>query len=129
MESRRKELEKRAGFLAFAIAEKAFSRKDPTAAERSGARLGMLFYRLSKKRRETALSNLRLAFPDMPENERIELAKRCFQHFGRITADFLRSGIRTDEEVRKNCPIVDAHHLDDALALGKGAILITGHLG
>lgn len=124
-----KELEKRLGFFAFAMAEKAFQRKDPVKAERSGARLGTLVYKVMKRRRKTALDNLALAFPEKTEEERIEIAKQCFQHFGRVFADFLRSSQRTNEEVLQTCKLIDFHHFDEALKLGKGIILITGHYG
>lgn len=129
MKRRRKELEKRAGFLAFKMAEKAFQRRDTVAAERTGERLGNLVYKLSHKHRNRALTNLELAFPEMSLQDRESLAKRVFQHFGRIMGDFMKSPSRTDEEVLSNATVNGFEHLDAALAAGKGAMLITGHLG
>jgi KDO2-lipid IV(A) lauroyltransferase len=129
MASLRKKLEKRAGFFAFSKLEKAFVKKDPLAAERAGAKLGMLVYRLSAKHRTTALTNLAMAFPEMPENERVALAQRCFRHFGRVFADFLRSSTRTAKEVIQSVPLVGLENLEDALKLGKGVIVISGHFG
>lgn len=125
----RKRLERRAGYFGFRLAERLFLGKDPLRAERAGAKLGNLAYRLSRKHRQRALSNLALALPEIPEAERVELARRCFRHFGRLTADFLKSAVRTDEEVLASCRFEGFDHLDDALAEGKGAILVTGHLG
>lgn len=129
MASRTKELEKRLGFFAFAMAEKSFMKKSPERAERAGARLGMLVYRVMKKRRNRALANLKLAYPEKSEEERVKIAQECFQHFGRIVADFLRSSSRTNEEVLESCRLIDFHHFDEALAQGKGVVLITGHYG
>lgn len=126
---RRKQFEQRAGFFAFSKFEKFFLKKDPIAAERAGEKLAMLVFKLSKKHRNRALSNLALAFPEMPAEERLELAKRCFLHFGRVFADFLRSSARTDEEVISTCEIVNQEILDAELAKGKGIMLITGHFG
>lgn len=125
----RKRLERRAGYFGFRLAERLFLSKDPLRAEDMGAKLGNLAFRLSRKHRLRALSNLELAFPDMPEAERVELARRCFRHFGRLTADFLKSAARTDDEVLATCRFDGFEYLDAALARGKGAILITGHLG
>src|SRR4051812_41517016 len=125
----RKKLERKAGFFAFSRLEKAFLKKDPLRAEAAGAKLGLLVYKLSKKHRETALFNLNLAFPEMSEEERIALAKRCFQHFGRVFADFLRSSQRTEEEVRATTAFHGGEILDEALSNGKGVILVSGHLG
>lgn len=129
MATLRKQFEKRAGFFAFSTFEKSFLKKDPLAAERAGEKLGVLAFRLSKKHRNRALSNLALAMPELSEAERLDLAKRCFLHFGRVFADFLRSSARTDQEVMESCPIVGRDNLDEALARGKGVILITGHYG
>ncbi len=129
MPSRRKDLERRAGYLAFVMAEKAFLKKDVASAERTGARMGALAYRLSKKHRNRALSNLALAYPSMSEDERIELAQRCFRHFGRITADFLRSPVRTSQEVLDSSERIGFDNIDEALKHGKGAILVSGHIG
>lgn len=129
MATRRKHLEKRAGFFAFSVLEKYFLKKSPEDAERIGGRLGLLFYRLSRKHRKRALSNLALAYPEIPEAERVELARKCCQHFGRTFADFLRSSARSAEEIMRECPLIGKEHLDEALRAGKGAILITGHIG
>ncbi|HVT13950.1 MAG TPA: lysophospholipid acyltransferase family protein [Fimbriimonadaceae bacterium] len=126
---RKKQLEKRLGYLGFAMAEKAFLRKDPIRAERSGMRLGNLTFKVMKKRRNVALANLRLAFPEKTEEERLAIAQECFRHFGRIFADFLRSSQRTDEEMRQTTRLTDMRYFDEALKEGKGAILITGHFG
>lgn len=129
MGSRRKDFERRAGFLAFQMAEKSFLKKTTLEAERTGERLGMLVYRLSKKHRRRALSNLKLAMPELSERDRDQLARRIFKHFGRITADFVQSPKRTDAEVLDSAEIIGAEHLDNALSLGRGVILITGHFG
>jgi KDO2-lipid IV(A) lauroyltransferase len=129
MASGTKKIERRLGYFAFARFQKSFQRKSPNQAEAAGARLGKFLYRVDKKHRMTALSNLALAFPEMPEEERIVLAKRCFEHFGRIFGDFLRSPLRKSEEVLASCDIIDFHHFDEALAAGHGVLLITGHFG
>lgn len=129
MASRTKKLENRIGFMAFSAFQRSFQKKPPEDAEQRGARLGMLLFRIDKKHRNRALSNLRIAYPELSESERLALAQRCFRHFGRIFADFLRSPLRTNEEVAETCPLIDFHHFDEALSRGKGAILVTGHFG
>ena len=104
-------------------------RKSPTAAEKFGERLGRLFFRISKKHRERALANLRLAFPDMEEKERAALARQVFEHFGRVATDFLRSARRTDQEVVDSCEVEGLEILEEAFRKGKGVLLIVPHLG
>jgi len=48
-----------------------------------GRGFGRLLFRLGRERREVTLTNLRLCFPQMGEAERLELAKRHFEAFGR----------------------------------------------
>ncbi len=129
MASRTKKINNRLGFAAFTIFQRSFLKKTPAAAEQAGARLANLIFRLDGKHRNRALANLALAYPEMPESDRVDLARRCFQHFGRTAADFMRSPIRTNDDVAGSCALVDFHYFDEALAAGKGGILITGHFG
>jgi KDO2-lipid IV(A) lauroyltransferase len=50
---------------------------------RLGEALGNLFFLVLKRRRHICLTNLRLCFPDMPETERQQIAKRHFQVYVR----------------------------------------------
>jgi len=129
MKSRRKQLENRLGSRALAKARRYFAKRDPERAERAGERLGTMLFRLSKKHRTRALNNLALAMPEVSPPERILLAKRVFVHFGRVFADFL-SGRNADRSyVSSTTTSEGLEHLDDALARGKGVIMITGHFG
>jgi KDO2-lipid IV(A) lauroyltransferase len=48
-----------------------------------GRSFGRLLFRLGRERREVTLTNLRLCFPQLGEAERLALAKRHFEAFGR----------------------------------------------
>jgi len=48
-----------------------------------GRAFGMLLYALARERRKVAQTNLRLCFPELGEAERVALARRHFQAFGR----------------------------------------------
>ncbi len=50
---------------------------------RAGESLGMLFYALGRERRRVCLLNLERCFPELPQNERVALAKRHFRALGR----------------------------------------------
>lgn len=117
------------GGAAFVRAQRYFQKKDATQAERIGERLGRIGYRLDRKHRDRTLANLRLAFPDMSEPEREALALGVFQHFGRMATDFLRSPVRTDEEVVANMEPLDLTPYLEAEARGKGVIAVSGHMG
>lgn len=98
-------------------------------AERKGAKLGRFFFRVSSRHRKTALRNLAMAFPDMPEAERRALAIRVFEHFGMVTLDFVRSDARSDEEVTATTTLSTANTYQEAVDQGKGVLGIGMHFG
>lgn len=129
MKSKRKQLEQKLGSWAFKRLQSWAIRQSPEKAYRRGSALGRLMFRLSRKHRRIALSNLALAFPEMSESDRLALAVRVFEHFGQTAVDFMRASIRTNEEVLNNTRFEGLENVDRALEKGKGVMLITGHLG
>ena len=129
MKAQKRNIEGAAGAAALRFGIRLVSKKTPEEAEKFGIRLGRVLYAVAKKRRQTCLSNLQLAFPEMPEPERVDLARRVFEHYGIVTADFLRAEKRTDQEILDSIEVEGFEKLATALAKGKGALMITGHLG
>lgn len=119
----------RAGASAFAYLEGRFQRKGPQQAEEAGARLGRIIYAIDKKHRNLAISNLQLAMPDLSERERRRIAKGVFEHFGRVAGDFLRSMVRTDEEVLASMEDQGLEYVETVRAQGKGLLAVTAHFG
>lgn len=103
--------------------------KTPEKLDRIGENFGRVLYVASAKRRNRALHNLSLAFPEKSLEERHEIARASFIHFGRESADFLASASRTPDKLESELEIVGREHVDQALNAGKGALMITGHLG
>ncbi len=129
MSSRRKKLEQKVGARAFAIAERMFARKNAEQAERLGAKLGILAWRLDKKHRERTISNLALAFPELSDSKRVEMAKEVFRHFGRTAADFMRAEVRTAKEVLDSMEVENQENFKAAVCGEHGVLAITGHFG
>jgi KDO2-lipid IV(A) lauroyltransferase len=98
-------------------------------AERTGAKLGRLLMHIGKRRRETAISNIMLAFPEKSRAEAEALTLKVFEHFGIVTTDFLRIPKRKKEDVFGTMEVEGKEYLDAAIAGGKGAILVTAHFG
>jgi len=129
MKRKRKELLNRLALGLFGVAQRSFERNDIAKAERRGARIGMILYRLDRKHREQTYRNLQIAFPEWGEREREDVARRCFQHFGIVLADFLRSAKRSDEELLAGIEIDGFEHVEAAEARDKGIIALTAHFG
>lgn len=129
MKWNRKAVEGKAGELAFRWALRSFRHKSNDEAERSGARLGMLIFYLTKKHRRRTRSNLALAMPELSPQERERITRGVFKHFGRMLGDFLRTESRSNQEVLDSIEIVGREHFEDALKLGKGVIAVGGHFG
>jgi len=109
--------------------QKGFERRDVVAAEKRGEKFAVLAFKLDRKHRERAISNLMLAYPDLTLEAAHSLALETFRHFGRITGDFLRSPARSDEEVLASVEGADLTPYKQAASKGKGVLGITGHMG
>lgn len=94
-----------------------------------GGGCGALLFHSYRRRRELALANLRLAFPEQSEREKTSIALASFRHFGRVSAEFLRMPLLSKQQIAGMVSVERLHVLDDAIKGGKGAILITAHFG
>lgn len=90
-------------------------------------KIGIIGYHLIKKRRMIALANLKLAFPEKTDEERIELAKKNYKV---LTKAYLSSQWIMDfifDETKVN--VENYHILDEAVAENKGLIIASMHMG
>lgn len=115
--------------LLIRLFQKRLMRKSDVEVHRFGERLGRFLWRLDRKRQERADRNLQLALPELDEGERSEIVQRCFEHFGRVAADFLVMPRRDLDDLLSSTEIVGYEKFEKALAQGKGLILMTGHFG
>jgi len=95
-----------------------------------GRAIGSLFYRLSK-RREIALDNLRQAYGEQLEQSEVErIAREMFRQFGQSAIESIwMRGRLTPERLAEMVHFENADALHEALARGRGAILVTAHMG
>ena len=95
------------------------------AIARIGRGIGWLGYRLAVPRRVVVLTNLRLCFPEMPERERVALARRHFSALGR---SFLERGIlwyAAKERVMRFVRFEDVENFD--VVKGGPVVLLAPH--
>ncbi len=100
-----------------------------SGVQRWGDRFGNLGRNILRSRNRLAMRNLRAAFPDKSDQQLRQVLDACWRHFGREALYAIRMQNMTAEQIAAECPLVNAHLLEEAIAHGKGVILISGHYG
>ncbi|MDP6579519.1 MAG: lysophospholipid acyltransferase family protein [Vicinamibacterales bacterium] len=95
----------------------------------AGARLGSLFHRLDSRRRETAVTNVRAAFPLKTDSECRAIVRGAFENLGRHVLDFLRFDTLSVEQMMDLVEFEGEERVEQALAAGRGVMFYTGHFG
>jgi KDO2-lipid IV(A) lauroyltransferase len=93
-----------------------------------GRFLGWLIWTL-RIRRRVALDNLRLAFPEKSEAERVAIARANYGHLGQMIPDFLRVPTLPPEELDRLFVYEGWENYQRAAAAGKGVVACTAHFG
>ena len=88
---------------------------------------GSLLYRVAPGRRKITLRNLELCFPDLDETERIELAKQTFKNIGSGTLELMIPWLNPGKSLMHRFSVEGHTHLTNAVAQGRGVLLIGGH--
>ena len=94
-----------------------------------GRALGSLAWAIDERHRTVAMNNLAIAFPQMPESRRLQLARRAFEQSGRTAIEMLWSAALDDRRLPEVATFEGKDTLDAALAEGRGALITTAHFG
>lgn len=90
--------------------------------------LADLYYVLSLKKKVLLKANLRRALGEW-RRDLSAIARRTYRDFGRYLLEFLRLPMMSAEEVRRKVCLQGGEHIDRALALGRGVIIVSFHFG
>jgi lauroyl/myristoyl acyltransferase len=82
-----------------------------------------------RRRRAILLDSLMRTAPNATPAARRRLARRTFRNLAVTSVDLFRLPSASLAEVRELIHIAGREHIDAALAMGKGVILVTGHIG
>jgi len=115
-------------FLAGALGA-VLARTTPEAAESTGRALGRLYRHLDARRRNLARTNLARAFPEMSPEEVDALSVRVFEHFGGVASELIRALSHPPADALSRIETKGAANAVNALASGRGVLLMTAHLG
>jgi KDO2-lipid IV(A) lauroyltransferase len=95
-----------------------------------GAATGELAFRLARKHTRVALKNLETAFGDrFSPVERRRIARACWRHYGRITADAAAFHRLRPDDIGTRIRYEGLEVIRAAYAKGNGVLLISGHFG
>ena len=95
-----------------------------------GKQLGRVAQKFQGRRVNIARKNLQNAFPEMSSQEVTKTVNTMFEHLGTSSIDMLRLDLyRGQQDVDRYFKISGKEHLNEALALGRGCIVLTGHVG
>jgi Kdo2-lipid IVA lauroyltransferase/acyltransferase len=94
-----------------------------------GEMLGWLAGDVLRIRRTVVDQNLARAFPDRSPRWRRRVAGASFRHLGREGVSTFRLGSVPTERLLEATEVVGLEGLQRGLAKGRGAIVVTGHLG
>ena len=99
------------------------------AVRAAGATLGRLIYYVDGFHRRIALSNLAMALPSKPADERRAVVQRVFAHFGSVLLELIKVGTMDDREILDRIEAEGEERVRQAHAQGRGVLLFTGHFG
>lgn len=92
-----------------------------------GRKIGMLAWHILPSRRKVTLTNLTIAFPDMANDERIELAKEAYSNIGMSISENASLWFRPADFYVDRFTLVGSEHIDAALKKNRGVILLQAH--
>lgn len=94
---------------------------------RVGKMIGLMAWRFAKRRRHITETNLRLAFPELDEERRARLVRKTFIANGIGILETATGWCRDPEHLRHRVTFQGERNVQQAMARGKGALIIGIH--
>lgn len=94
-----------------------------------GNLLAFLWFDLFRIRRKVMLANISIAFPELPEKEKVRIARQSLRHLGWNLVEYSYLPLLTPKNVDDIFEFRGLDVLDAALRPGKGVLLLTLHMG
>ncbi|GMR13604.1 MAG: lysophospholipid acyltransferase family protein [Gemmatimonadota bacterium] len=126
---RRQTLKHHAEFGAFRVAAALSGVLPERVAHALAGLLGSVAGSVLRIRRTDVDKHLQTAFPDATPGWRTGVARASYGHFAREAVATLRLSGASADDVRRRTTVHGLKELNSALDEGRGAIVITGHLG
>ncbi len=98
--------------------------------QRLGGRLGRVGRRLARRRTRITLANLEFVLSDeLSQERRAAITTAAFESAARLGLEMLKLPSMTPAELAEVAPIEGLEHLAAARDAGKGAVVVSAHLG
>lgn len=94
---------------------------------RLGRQLGKLTWYALPDRRRVTITNLAIAFPELTDDARELLARKVYSHVGMSIAEGASLWFRPVNFYEQRFELLGTAHLEDALSLNRGVILLQAH--
>lgn len=88
-----------------------------------------LRYIFAYRDRRAVTENLQAIFSNKPKSEIRKMRREVFRNFAKYLVEFFRVNKLDREYIRQNMQLENLHYFDEALAKGKGFILLSAHIG
>ena len=98
-------------------------------ALQAGYAVGAIAHAVLPHLRRHAETNLRIAFPEMPERERERIKRSVFRNLGRLLGEVTQFPKLNRDNIKNIVTYEGLEHYVNAVNSGRGVILLTGHIG
>ena len=89
-----------------------------------------IFYHISSKDRIAVINNIKvISGGSISEKDAANRANEVFRNFARYLVDFFRASKIDDAYIKKYAKVEGLENIDKALSKGKGAIMLSAHIG
>jgi Kdo2-lipid IVA lauroyltransferase/acyltransferase len=123
---RKNRLLQRIEYLAYRLVAARARRASDQALWRWGARIGSFTRFFARRRTRIAVENFKASFPERAR-EADQIIAECWRHMGREALSTIKMQGLTAEEIAARCDVTGVEHVREALARGRGVMLITAH--
>ena len=86
-------------------------------------------FHLARRQRLAGLNNLRMAMPELTENERLQILRGCFQNIGRLLVEFTHFPDLNKANISQFVLHDGLENYLEGLRRGRGVIFMTAHFG